>query len=49
MGKKKIILQIIVIGAGLCESYIARSLSHLSYRVVVVEKSARAGTDCQYR
>jgi len=36
---------IIIIGAGPCGSYIARRLSHLGYRVVVVEENVRAGDD----
>ncbi|MFC2067685.1 geranylgeranyl reductase family protein [Chloroflexota bacterium] len=34
---------IIVIGAGPCGSHIAQSLSHLGYRVIVVEKNVRPG------
>lgn len=36
---------IIIIGAGPCGSYIAQRLSHLGYRVVVVEKNVRPGDD----
>jgi geranylgeranyl reductase family protein len=36
---------VIVIGAGPCGSHIARSLSQLGHRVVVVEKNARPGED----
>ena len=37
--------EIIIIGAGPSGSYIARRLSHLGYRVVVVEENVRPGDD----